>query len=169
VQCAVELARTINSRRPGGFEVGIGVNSGRVVAGAIGGAGRLSFSVIGDAVNLCARVEAATRETGDAVLITGATRALLSETIEVESRGEREIRGYDRRVELYAPLVPVALETGPGVDVNDPLGDPVVGGLGRAPDPGDGLGRSSRPGPGVGRAGTSQDRGLGRTHTLPGS
>jgi adenylate cyclase len=169
VQCAVELARTINSRRPGGFEVGVGVNTGSVVAGAIGGAGRLSFSVIGDAVNLCSRVEAATRETGDPVLITGETRAQLSETIEVEPRGVREIRGYDRRVELFAPLVPVALETGPGADVNDPLGDPVVGGLGRAPASGDGLGRRARPGPGVGRAGTSQDRGLGRTHTLPGS
>ena len=43
VQCAVELARTINSRRPGGFEVGVGVNTGPVVAGSIGGAGRLSF------------------------------------------------------------------------------------------------------------------------------
>jgi class 3 adenylate cyclase len=169
VQCAVELARTINSRKPGGFEVGIGVNTGKVVAGAIGGAGRLSFSVIGDAVNLCSRVEAATRETGDPVLITGATRTLLSETIEVQPRGEREIRGYDRKVELFAPLVPIALETGPGADVNDPLGDPVVGGLGRAPTSGDGLGRRPRPGPGVGRAGTSQDRGLGRTHTLPGS
>jgi hypothetical protein len=169
VQCAVELARTINSRRPGGFEVGIGVNSGKVVAGAIGGAGRLSFSVIGDAVNLCSRVEAETRETGDPVLITGATRAHLSETIEVESRGERQIRGYDRRVALYAPLVPVALETGPGTDVNDPLGDPTAGGLGRAPVPGDGLGRRARPGSGVGRAGFRQDGGLGKTHTLPGS
>jgi adenylate cyclase len=169
VQCAVELARTINSRRPGDFEVGVGVNTGKVVAGAIGGAGRFSFSVIGDAVNLAARVEAETRETGDAVLITRETRDLLSETVEVEPRGEREIRGYDRKVELFAPLVPVALETGPGTDVNDPLGDPTVGGLGRAPSPGDGLGRRSRPGPGVGRAGSSQDRGLGRTHTLPGS
>jgi adenylate cyclase len=169
VQCAVEIARTINSRRPGGFEVGVGVNSGSVVAGSIGGAGRLSFSVIGDAVNLAARVQDATRETGDSVLITGATRAQLSETIEVESRGEREIRGYDRKVELYAPLIPVALETGPGSDVNDPLGDPTVGGLGRAPVPGEGLGRRSRPGPGVGRAGTAGERGLGRTHTLPGS
>jgi adenylate cyclase len=168
VQCAVELARTINSRRPGDFEVGIGVNSGRVVAGAIGGAGRLSFSVIGDAVNLASRVEAATRDTGDPVLITAETRGLLSETIEVTSRGVREIRGYDREVELFAPLVPIAVETGPGTDVNDPLGDPTVGGLGRAPLPGDGLGRRSRPGPGVGRAGSRQDGGLGRTHTLPG-
>src|SRR3954470_14335656 len=169
VQCAVEIARTINSRRPGGFEVGVGVNTGPVVAGSIGGAGRLSFSVIGDAVNLAARVEAETRETGDSVLITGDTRALLSETIEVESRGVREIRGYERPVELFAPLIPVALETGPGKDVNDPLGDPTVGGLGRAPVPGDGLGRRSRPGPGVGRAGSRQDGGVGETHTLPGS
>ena len=169
VQCAVELARTINSRRPGGFEVGVGVNTGPVVAGSIGGAGRLSFSVIGDAVNLAARVQDSTRETGDPVLITGETRAQLSETIEVEPRGEREIRGYERRVELYAPLIPVALETGPGSDVNDPLGDPTVGGLGRAPVPGDGLGRRSRPGPGVGRAGSRQEGGLGKTHTLPGS
>jgi class 3 adenylate cyclase len=169
VQCAVELARTINSRRPGGFEVGIGVNTGSVVAGSVGGAGRFSFSVIGDAVNLCARVEAATRETGDPVLITGETRTQLSETIEVQSRGEREIRGYDRKVELYAPVVPVAVETGPGEDVIDPLGDPTAGGLGRATTPGDGLGRRSRPGPGVGRAGTAGERGLGRTHTLPGS
>jgi adenylate cyclase len=169
VQCAVELARTINSRRPGGFEVGVGVNSGSVVAGSIGGAGRLSFSVIGDSVNLASRVESATRDTGDSVLITGDTRELLSETVEVVPRGEREIRGYDRKVELYAPIIPIALETGPGSDVNDPLGDPTVGGLGRAPVPGDGLGRRTRPGPGVGRAGSSSDPGLGKTHTLPGS
>src|SRR5262245_22350730 len=159
VQCAVELARTINSRRPGGFEVGIGVNTGMVVAGSIGGAGRLSFSVIGDAVNLCSRVEAATRDTGDPVLITENTRALLSETLEVKPRGARVIRGYDRRVELYAPVVPAAVATGPGADVHDPLGDPTVGGLGR----------QGRPGPGVGRAGATQYGGLGGTYTLPGS
>ena len=168
VQCAVELARTINSRRPGGFEVGVGVNTGPVVAGSIGGAGRLSFSVIGDAVNLAARVESSTRETGDSVLITGETRAQLSETIEVEPRGEREIRGYDRRVELYAPLIPVAIETGPGSDVNDPLGDPTS-----AASAAHRSRRRSRP-PLAARArrragGSRQDGGLGKTHTLPGS
>ncbi len=167
VQCAVELARTVNSRRPGGFEVGIGVNTGQVVAGSIGGAGRLSFSVIGDAVNLCSRVEAATRDTGDPVLITADTRAQLSETIEVEERGRLKIQGYDRRVELYAPLVPDAVASGEGgIDVADPVGPPSPG-FGDAPVPGDGLGRRSRPGPGVGRGGRG-DRGLGRTHTLPG-
>jgi adenylate cyclase len=150
VQCAVELARTVNSRRPGGFEVGIGVNSGSVVAGAIGGAGRLSFSVIGDAVNLCSRVEAKTRETGDPVLITAATRALLSETIEVKPRGELEIRGYNEPIELYAPLIPEVVSPGELGDASsDPLADPVPDGLGRPIRAGDGLGK--RPASGLGR------------------
>jgi hypothetical protein len=137
------------------------------VAGSIGGAGRLSFSVIGDAVNLCSRVEAATRDTGDSVLITADTRAQLSETIEVRERGVLEIR-YDRQVEVYAPLIPDAVSVGDGgADVADPLGDGPPPGLGDAPVPGDGLGRRSRPGPGVGRGGRGE-RGLGRTHTLPG-
>jgi len=38
--------------------------------GSVGGGGRLEFTVIGDAVNVAARVEAATRETGDTVLLT---------------------------------------------------------------------------------------------------
>jgi adenylate cyclase len=164
VQCAVEIARTVNSRHPGGFEVGVGVNSGSVVVGSIGGAGRLSFSVIGDAVNLCSRVEAMTRETGDPVLITADTRMLLSETIEVQPRGELEIKGYDRKVELFAPLVPEAALAGKGGSEDSiPLGEPEVGGLGRAPVRRDGLGR--RAGAGLGRP---SDGRIGRTHTLPG-
>ena len=61
----------------GELAVGIGLNSGPVIAGNIGGGGRLEFSVIGDAVNIAARVEQATRETGDTVLVTDATCALL--------------------------------------------------------------------------------------------
>jgi adenylate cyclase len=153
VQCAVEIARTCNSRRPGGFQVGIGVNSGTVVAGSIGGAGRLSFSVIGDAVNLCSRVEAKTRETGDPVLITEATRALLSETMEVEPRGRLEIRGYQDPIELYAPLIPEVLTPSePGADIAEPMGAPPSGGLGRAAGPGEGLGK--RPAGGLGRPGS---------------
>ena len=150
VQCAVEIARTVNSRRPGGFEIGVGVNSGSVVAGSIGGAGRLSYSVIGDAVNLCSRVEAKTRETGDPVLITEATRVLLSETIEVNSRGALEVRGYSEPIELYAPLIPQVVSPGePGHDVADPLASPASEGLGRPIGAGEGLGQ--RPASGLGR------------------
>lgn len=133
VQCAVEIARTVNSRRPGGFEVGVGVNSGNVVAGAVGGAGRLSFSVIGDAVNIASRVEAHTRELGDPVLITAATRALLSETIEVEPCGTQLVKGYGSPVELFAPLVPVAVPPGQGGEgIAETIGSPGAPALGRA-------------------------------------
>ena len=151
VQCAVEIARTVNSRRPGGFEIGIGVNSGAVVAGAVGGAGRFSFSVIGDAVNLASRVEAKTRDTGDAVLITEATRMLLDETIEVTARGEMEVRGKPEPIPIYAPAIPAVVPPGRLGDADsDPLGAPVAGGLGRAPEPGEGLGK--RTADGLGRS-----------------
>ena len=78
VAAALELPGAVGGTHGGELRVGVGVNSGVVVAGTVGGGGRLDFTVIGDAVNTAARVEAATRETGDDVLITEATLALLS-------------------------------------------------------------------------------------------
>ena len=105
VLCAVEMAEVVNHGDSGLLPIGIGVNSGPVVAGSIGGGGRLNYSVIGDPVNVASRVESVTRESGDDVLFTKATRDLLSHTIEVTPRGEHEIRGRDERVELFAATV----------------------------------------------------------------
>ena len=74
-----------------------------MIAGAIGGAGRLNFSVIGGAVNVAARVEAQTRETDDSILITGETWKRLSHEFEAESRGKAELKGVAEPVALYAP------------------------------------------------------------------
>ena len=62
------------------LEIGIGLNSGTVVAGNVGGGGRLEFSVMGDAVNVASRIEAATRETGDPILLSEDTAERLSDT-----------------------------------------------------------------------------------------
>ena len=105
VRAALGIARRVNHGDGDLLNVGVGVNSGTVVAGSIGGAGRLNFSVIGDAVNVAARVEAETRETGDEVLITASTHELLGETLEVEKRGDRMLKGKDEPVELFAPVV----------------------------------------------------------------
>jgi class 3 adenylate cyclase len=103
MRAAVEINRLVNREGEGGvFEIGIGVNTGPVVAGSIGGAGRLNFSVIGDAVNVASRVEAATRTTGDSVLITAATREQLTCDFDLVRRGERELRGLERPIELFA-------------------------------------------------------------------
>jgi adenylate cyclase len=105
VRAAVAIAKRVNHADRGLLDVGVGVNSGPVIAGSIGGAGRLNFSVIGDAVNVAARVEAATRKTGDDVLITDSTHGLLSDEIEVEPRGPQTLKGKDEPVELFAPVV----------------------------------------------------------------
>ena len=105
VRAAIGIAQCVNHGDGDLLNVGVGVNSGTVVAGSIGGAGRLNFSVIGDAVNIAARVEAETRETGDEVLITASTHELLDETLEVEKRGDRMLKGKDEPVELFAPVV----------------------------------------------------------------
>src|SRR5207302_727003 len=59
---ATEIERAVRAEFGADLAVGIGLNSGTVVAGNVGGGGRFEFGVIGDAVNVAARVEAATRQ-----------------------------------------------------------------------------------------------------------
>jgi class 3 adenylate cyclase len=104
VAAALEIARLVRERYGGEVCVGVGVNSGRVIAGTVGGGGRVEFTVIGDAVNTAARVEATTRETGDDVLITDATRRLLrEEACEFDERPPVALKGKRVSVQLWAP------------------------------------------------------------------
>jgi len=101
---ALEVAGCVEAEFAGQLEIGVGLNTGTVVAGNVGGAGRLEFSVIGDAVNVAARVEAATRQTGDTVLIAERTRELLSHAVpNLEERPGLTLKGKDGQVTLYAP------------------------------------------------------------------
>jgi adenylate cyclase len=101
---ALEIARIVRSGKAGKLEIGIGLNSGTVVAGNIGGDQRYEFSVIGDAVNVAARVEAATRQTGDQVLISDPTAKLLREPpAELVERPGVELKGKRQTVRVFAP------------------------------------------------------------------
>ena len=104
VAAGLDIARAIN-RPDAELQVGVGINTGRVVAGSIGGAGRLNFSVIGDAVNVSARVEAATRDTGDDMLITADTRDALTRPLPLVSRGTVPLKGKTAPVEVLACVV----------------------------------------------------------------
>jgi adenylate cyclase len=110
VAAGIEIARLVRERFRGDLRVGIGVNSGTVVVGTIGGGGRLDFTVIGDAVNTAARVESATRKTDDDLLITEQSRDLLSD--ELGGWVEREpvaLKGKSQEIRLFASRV---LESG---------------------------------------------------------
>ena len=100
---ALEIARAVDVMEDRRLEIGIGLNTGSVVAGSIGGAGRLEFSVIGDAVNVAARVESATRETGDVILLSERTRELLHGEHELVERPGIELKGKSAPATLYAP------------------------------------------------------------------
>jgi class 3 adenylate cyclase len=116
VAAALEIAELVDERYGERVGVGIGVNSGRVVAGTIGGGGRVEFTVIGDAVNTASRVETATRETGDDLLITDATRALLPEGhFEFSERPPVPLKGKREEVRLWVPraVTPLPAERSP--------------------------------------------------------
>jgi adenylate cyclase len=101
---ACEIAALVAEEFEPELRVGIGLNSGTVVAGNVGGAGRLDFSVIGDPVNVAARVEAATRETGDTILLTADTKDRLERsTVALEERPRVPLKGKLTPVALYAP------------------------------------------------------------------
>jgi class 3 adenylate cyclase len=104
VAAAREIARVVRAGAGGDLRVGVGVNTGRVVVGTVGGGGRRDFTVIGDPVNTAARVEAATRMTGDDILITEATlRALGAGDKDFEERPSVPLKGKAEQVRLYAP------------------------------------------------------------------
>jgi adenylate cyclase len=104
LEAACEIAQLVSDGAAGELRVGLGVNSGRVVVGTIGGGGRRDFTVIGDPVNTAARVEAATRLTGDDILITESTlRALGTLRRDFEERPAIPLKGKCAPVRLYAP------------------------------------------------------------------
>jgi adenylate cyclase len=83
--------------------IGVGLNSGLVLVGTIGGGGYTEQGVVGDPVNVASRVQDATRDLGEPLLLTEATRLLLDdEGPELEPRGTIVLKGKPEPVAVYA-------------------------------------------------------------------
>jgi class 3 adenylate cyclase len=110
VSAAVLIQRLVAERFSGELRTGIGINTGVVIAGTIGGGGKLEFTLIGDTVNVAARVEQLTKTTGDAILLTGQTvDALASRPGALGDRGFHALKGKSAAVQVFGldPLVDV--------------------------------------------------------------
>jgi class 3 adenylate cyclase len=89
-------------RRPEPIRIGVGLHSGEVVAGDIGGDAFLDFTVIGSTVNTAARVQEQTKVLGRALLATGVTVDRLASRDRPAWSREVELRGIEGKVRLYA-------------------------------------------------------------------
>jgi adenylate cyclase len=107
-----ELAR-LNSQwaaegRPT-LDIGIGINTGDMVAGNLGSESIMSYTVIGDNVNLGARLESLNKDYRTRVIISGATRAALKGRYDIRALGGVVVKGKSVSVEIFEVVPPKAV------------------------------------------------------------
>jgi len=83
------------------IRIGIGVATGPVVAGAIGSPDRMNYTVVGDAANLGARLEALTKPYGAAILVCGETVAALTKPVPMRQVDLLRVKGQEAPTAVY--------------------------------------------------------------------
>lgn len=81
------------------IQLGVGINSGEAIVGNIGSDKRMEYTVIGDVVNVAARLEAIARP--NQVLVAEATKARAEDAFELSLLGERALTGRQATTQVY--------------------------------------------------------------------
>ncbi|WP_207063939.1 adenylate/guanylate cyclase domain-containing protein [Motiliproteus sp. SC1-56] len=105
VSCAQAIISAVHNQRFGGesLSVRIGVTTGPLIAGNVGGGGRQSYTVHGNTVNMAARLEAMNKELGTSLLVSESTAKAIG-TERLKMIATAEIRGLKGRRPVYTLL-----------------------------------------------------------------
>jgi adenylate cyclase len=116
VQTAVEMVRELGelnrawaARGMTQLDIGIGVNSGDMIAGNIGSSSIMSYTVIGDNVNLGARLESLNKDYKTRIIISDATRSRLNGDFDIRPLGDVVVKGKSKAVQIFEVKVPAPL------------------------------------------------------------
>jgi adenylate cyclase len=91
------------------LDIGIGLNSGDMIAGNIGSSSIMSYTVIGDNVNLGSRLESLNKEYGTRIIISDATRTRLTTEYTTRPLGSVIVKGKTKPVDIFEISVPSPL------------------------------------------------------------
>ena len=91
---------------PGGapVEIRFGVNTGEMLVGNIGSPRRFNYTVMGDAVNLAARLESANKQYGSMILVSDSTATLCGASIRFRALDTVRVVGREQPVTIFEPL-----------------------------------------------------------------
>jgi len=108
VRCALDMQqalatmnRDLEGRGIAPLRMGVGVHTGSVILGDIGAASRREFTIIGDTVNVAARVEQLTKVAGAAILVTEETRRGVSANLEFIAVEPLPVKGKREPLQTY--------------------------------------------------------------------
>jgi len=105
-EVVLELEKTLRQQGSPELKLRVGLHSGEVIAGSMGSSERMEFAVIGDVVNVCARLEALEKErmpSSCRVLLSNQTKELLPQAQQVKllSWGVLPVKGRSQPVAVY--------------------------------------------------------------------
>jgi adenylate cyclase len=83
------------------IRIGMGLHTGNAISGTIGSTERMEYTVIGDTVNMAARIEAATKSFGTDLLISAITAERMTGKFLMEKAGDVEVKGKSEPLSLF--------------------------------------------------------------------